>query len=96
VKKASILFLFLFLNFLSAPTVIKLIEKHSDVSQFFNFSEEEDDGIGYNAFPFEEKPIVISIFQFSIYKPFLGIPKAFQLRHDKVAEEIFIPPPENS
>lgn len=36
-------FLFLFLAFLAAPTIVVIIKKSSDISVFFDFSEEEED-----------------------------------------------------
>ena len=36
-------FLFLFLAFLAAPTIVVIIKKSCDISVFFDFSEEEED-----------------------------------------------------
>jgi hypothetical protein len=40
-KQLSRLILLLFVTFLSTPTIVTLIEKQTDVSVFYNFSEEE-------------------------------------------------------
>ncbi|MBL7886243.1 MAG: hypothetical protein JNJ52_05815 [Flavobacterium sp.] len=85
--------LFLFVAFLSTPTIVTLIEKNTDVSMFYNFAEEEnhkeikeikaDLNLGFD-YPFIElNPIRDS-----------KIISQNLLRHDKITEEIFIPPPE--
>ena len=33
--------LFIFITFLSVPTIVTMIEKNTDVSAFYNFAEEE-------------------------------------------------------
>lgn len=92
-KLIAQLILFLFIAFLSTPTIVVLIEKNSDVSMFYNFSEEENHkevkeikanlNLGFD-YPFVEKQ---SLSDSKI------ISKNF-LRHDTITEEIFIPPPE--
>lgn len=85
--------LFIFLAFLSTPTIVTLIEKNADVSVFYNFAEEENhkdikeikaDLILSFDYPFIE---LNSIRDSKIISQNL-------LRHDKITEEIFIPPPE--
>ena len=85
--------LFIFVAFLSTPTIVTLIEKNTDISMFYNFAEEEnhkdikeikaDLNLGFD-YPFIE---LNSIRDSKIINKNL-------LRHDNIAEEIFIPPPE--
>lgn len=85
--------LFIFVAFLSTPTIVTLIEKNTDISMFYNFAEEEnhkdikeikaDLNLGFD-YPFIE---LNSIRDSKIISKNL-------LRHDNIAEEIFIPPPE--
>lgn len=85
--------LFIFVAFLSTPTIVTLIEKNTDVSMFYNFAEEEhhkdikqikaDLNLGFD-YPF------IELRQDRDSK----ITSKNLLRHDNIAEEIFIPPPE--
>ena len=91
-KFISRLILLLFLTFLSTPTVVSLIEKNSNVSMFYNFTEEEihkdlklkaDCGHEYD-FIFQNFPIK---FNSKIISENLS-------KHDNVLEEIFSPPPE--
>ncbi len=87
------LLLVLFVTFLSTPTIVTLIERNTDVSLFYNFSEEEIHK--------EVKEIKADLRQSFDY-PFLDA-KVLQnskiisenlSRHDKISEEIFSPPPE--
>ena len=85
--------LFIFVALLSTPTIVTLIEKNTDISMFYNFAEEEnhkdikeikaDLNLGFD-YPFIE---LNSIRDSKIISKNL-------LRHDNIAEEIFIPPPE--
>ena len=82
--------LVVFVTFLTTPTVVTLIEKNTDVSIFYSFAEEEnhkeikaDLRLGF------DYPIIeIEGYQNS------HIISENQIRHDNIAEEIFIPPPE--
>lgn len=92
-KHIARVFLFLFVAFLSTPTVVCLIEKNTDVSTFYNFSEEEmhkdikeikanlkqDYEFAFIVFPKQTSSIIIS---------------ENLSKHDNVSEEIFSPPPE--
>ena len=89
-KSVARILMVLFISFLSTPTVVTLIEKNTDVSLFYSFSEEEI-----------HKEIKADIKQIFDY-PFLKskIIKKSKIvsenisHHDNVAEEIFSPPPE--
>lgn len=85
--------LFIFVAFLSTPTIVTLIEKNTDVSMFYNFAEEEnhkdikeikaDLNLGFD-YPFIELKENCDS----------KITSKNTLRHNNTAEEIFIPPPE--
>lgn len=85
--------LFIFVAFLSTPTIVTLIEKNTDISMFYNFAEEEnhkdikeikaDLNLGFD-YPFIELNPIRD----------LKIISQNLLRHDNSDEEIFIPPPE--
>ncbi|MEC4003690.1 hypothetical protein OX283_003410 [Flavobacterium sp. SUN052] len=92
-KYIARIFLFLFVAFLSTPTLICLIKKNTNTSAFYNFNEEEihkdlkeikanlkDD---YN-FVFVTAPIILNS---KIISENLS-------KHDNIAEEIFSQPPE--
>jgi hypothetical protein len=87
------LVLVLFITFLSTPTIVTLIERNTDVSLFYNFSEEEIHK--------EIKEVKADLKQGFDY-PFLDcdvlqnskIISENLSRHDKISEEIFSPPPE--
>lgn len=88
--------LFLFLAFLSTPTIVTLIEKNTDVSVFYNFAEEE------NQKEIKEIKEFKADLSFGLDYLFVGeqpttdskIIFINELRHDNIADEIFIPPPE--
>jgi hypothetical protein len=85
--------LFIFVAFLSTPTIVTLIEKNSDISMFYNFAEEENHK--------EVKEIKADL-NLGFDYPFIELKgncdskiiSKNALRHDNIAEEIFIPPPE--
>lgn len=87
------LLLVLFVTFLSTPTIVTLIERNTDVSLFYNFSEEEIH---------KEVKVIKADLKQSFDFTFLDC-KILQnskiisenlSRHDKISEEIFSPPPE--
>lgn len=85
--------LIVFVAFLSTPTIITLIEKKADVSLFYSSSEEENhkDLKEIKAdlhVPFDYPILVVAPQRNS------KIISENQLRHDNIAAEIFIPPPE--
>jgi hypothetical protein len=92
-KFVAKLLLVLFVAFLSAPTIVKLIEKNTDVSFFYSFSEEEFDK-DYK----EIKANLSNEYEFV----FIDLSNSTSTiivsenlsRHDNVSEEIFSPPPE--
>ena len=94
-KFISIILIFLFIAFLSAPSVVTLIKKNKNTSLFYSFAEEEIHK--------ELKEVKAELKQHFDY-PFLNlkIDKNTTIvsenlsRHDNVASEIFSPPPEFS
>lgn len=75
--------------------MVKLIEKKADVSQFYSFSEEEeDDVLCFHVFSVDGKDVITLPYCLTVLDE---VPLHFELhtiRHDNVAEEIFLPPPE--
>jgi hypothetical protein len=85
-------FLFLFLAFLAAPTVVIIIKKSCDISLFFDFAEEEEDSQKeIKNFVYQElvkvEPINICFEEVE----FLFSNKI--AKHDNVISFIFAPPP---
>ena len=85
--------LFVFVAFLTTPTIVTLIEKNTDVSMFYSFAEEENHKdlkeIKADLRHVFDYPI-IEIAEYQNSK----IISENVTRHDNIAEEIFIPPPE--
>ena len=90
-KLAVNLLLFVFLTFLSAPTIISLIEKESDMSSFYSVSEEEKTIKEVKAeFKFDTDDELITFFA-----PSSTLILSENLsKHDNIASAIFIPPPD--
>jgi hypothetical protein len=85
-------FLFLFLAFLAAPTVVIIIKKSCDISLFFDFAEEEEDSQKeIKNFVYQElvkvEPVNICFEKVE----FLFSNKI--AKHDNVISFIFAPPP---
>ena len=94
-KFLSIILIFLFIVFLSTPTLVTLIEKNTNVSLFYSLAEEEIHK--------ELKEVKAEVKQHFDYPFFdLKIDKNTTIvsenlsRHDKVSSEITSPPPEFS
>ena len=92
-KYLSSIVLLLFVTFLSTPTIVTLIEKHTDISTFYSFSEEEI----YK----EVKEIKANLKEEShIELTDWNNPKDINIvfenlsKHDNVFATIFSPPPE--
>ena len=87
--------LVLFVAFLSTPTIVKLIEKNTDISVFYSFSEEEIHK-DYK----EIKANLNQEFEFTFVNlsniTSSKIISENLSKHDNVFEEIFSPPPELS
>lgn len=93
-KLIARLILFIFVAFLTTPTIVTLIEKNTDVSMFYSFTEEEENHKNLK----EIKADLHTPFDYPIVEVAANKnPKIISenlTRHDHIAEEIFIPPPE--
>jgi hypothetical protein len=86
------LFLFLFIAFLTTPTIVTMVEKSCDTSMFFSVSEEEH----------AHKKIKVCTYYEEIQIGFLiGKDNKSSLilsenlsKHDKITASIFSPPPD--
>ncbi len=85
--------LFLFISFLSAPTIISLIEKNTDISMFYNFNEEEFHK-DYKEIKADLSHNYVFLFVKQSFNKTSKIISENLSRHDNVSEEIFSPPPE--
>lgn len=85
--------LIVFITFLSTPTIVTLIEKSTDISLFYSFSEEEVHK-NYNEIKADIKESSEYYFLDSKIVPLVLIVSENLSRHDNVADEIFSPPPE--
>jgi ABC-type uncharacterized transport system substrate-binding protein len=92
-KLMSRILLLLFITFLSTPTLVTLIEKQTDVSIFYNFSEEEihKDLKEIKANLKEDTTLVF--FDWGQQENSKIIFENLS-RHDNVFSKIFSPPPE--
>ena len=90
-KKTAQIFLFIFMIFLLAQTIVCVIEKSADTSIFYSVSEEENVHKQFKAFLcFDAEMESITFFESSsnvILSDNLS-------KHDNVAASIFIPPPD--
>jgi len=95
-KLAVQLVLFLFISFLSVPTIVTIIEKSSDISVFYNFAEEE---ITKHVKVVKVVKVELKLIYTDEPVDFLYTTKKEIIsenlsKHVKVLEEIFSPPPE--
>ena len=84
--------LFVFVTFLTTPTIVTLIEQNTDISMFYTFAEEEN-----NKDLKEIKADLRLTFDYSFLDT-VGRQNSIIIfenltLHDNIAEEIFIPPP---
>ena len=90
-KLATQILLFVFITFLATPTIVSVIKKNADTSMFYSFSEEE-----------KVHKEVKAVFDFDIMNTPVNFPNINSSlihsenlsKHDKIASQIFIPPPE--
>ena len=84
--------LFVFVTFLTTPTIVTLIEQNTDISMFYTFAEEENH---------KDLKEIKADLRLTFDYPFMDTVVCqnsiiiFEnlTRHDNIAEEIFIPPP---
>jgi len=90
-KLIARILLFIFIAFLSTPTVVTLIKKSSDTSMFFSFSEEEHSHKELKA------AVYPAIFQHEIVVPVYIESKIILsgniVKLDNISPSIFAPPP---
>jgi hypothetical protein len=90
-KFASQIVLFLFVFFLSAPTIVSAIDKKANTSFFYGTSEEEQLHKEIKAeFKFDT---TIDLISFSNVSSCLILSENLS-KHDNIASAIFIPPPD--
>lgn len=94
-KTLSAIVLLLFVAFLSTPTIVTLIEKNTNISVFYSFSEEEihKDFKEIKANLNQETHFVFLDWK---QQKNTKIISENATKHDNVFEEIFSPPPEFS
>lgn len=87
------IFLFIFITFLSTPTLIGMVDDEADTSYFYNMCEEEENHAPFN----EIKSVPItnySFFNFSSHKlERLNVLVEHNLSFANLAHQIFSPPP---
>ncbi|MBC8882631.1 hypothetical protein H9X57_02110 [Flavobacterium piscinae] len=93
-KSVVCIMIFLFVTFLSLPTVLGIIDNNeTDMSMIYNMSEEEEVHKTYNIK--EALKTNKQVFQISFELPFeKKIVLENHIQYDTVFEEIFSPPPE--
>lgn len=92
-KFLSVIFLFSFLTFLAAPTVLGVIDNEADTSHFFSMCEEEENFTSFTEIE-SIQTSCISIFKIAI-KSLTESSYFFasDLSFDNLAHQIFSPPP---
>ena len=85
--------LFVFITFLSVPTIVTLIEKETDISAFYSFSEEEIQK-QVKEIKAEVKTNYNNELFNSLNNAKTVIVSENRSKHDAISEEIFSPPPE--
>jgi len=88
------IFLFIFITFLSTPTLIGIVDEEADTSYFYTMCEEEE-----NHAPFNEIKTVpttndsVIHFAFRELTKFDALMEQDLLNFDNLAHQIFSPPP---
>lgn len=93
-KSIARILMVLFISFLSAPTLVNLIEKNTDISLFYSLAEKEEIQKDLK----EIKADLKQQFDYPFLNTNIKLNSKFVskniLLHDNVSEEIFSPPPE--
>jgi hypothetical protein len=90
-KLAVKILLFVFIVFLSAPTIVSLIKKSNDTSCFYDTAEEEQSNTELRTEFLFEPPYELIVFS----NPTSGLILSENLsKHNNIASTIFTPPPE--
>lgn len=86
--------LFLFIIFLSTPTIVGMVDDQVDTSYFYSTCEEEENHAPFN----EIKSVQINNFSLLNYSRIklskLNVPMEHDLSFANLAHQIFSPPPE--
>ena len=90
-KLVARLYLFLFIAFLTTPTIVTLIEDETDTSVFFNMSEEEQVKKEVKNFVYFDVTLVTFEFKKTSQKSLILVKNL--IKHDPVSRKIFSPPP---
>jgi len=85
--------LFLFVTFLSTPTIVSLIEDMTDSTILFDFAEEETIKKSNEIKADLKHSYYFSFFKTALNNSLIIISENLS-KHDNVTEEIFSPPPE--
>lgn len=87
------LLVFLFLAFLSTPTIIGLIDSEADTSYFYAVSEEEENRVSFD----EIKSVALIDYDLTFLIPkkaqLLNVSLLANLNFTNLAHQIFSPPP---
>ena len=89
-KATTYLLLILFVSFLATPTLISVIKKSCDTSNFFNIVEEEFSHKAVQEFKIQI--VIENSFKLARLSTSLIISEN-QLKHDNITPAIFSPPP---
>ena len=93
-KFLCILFSFLFIAFLSTPTVISMIDKEVDTSYFYTMCEEEENHVYFDEIKSVSLRNIDLTHFFFKNKNVLNISIETNLSFTNLAHQIFSPPPE--
>tara|TARA_R110000868_G_scaffold68390_8_gene202231 strand:+ start:147 stop:431 length:285 start_codon:yes stop_codon:yes gene_type:complete len=91
-KLIARLLLFLFIAFLSTPTIVRMIEKSCDTSVIFSMTEEEHAKKEFKVFDYYNELQDVSLL--SNYNKSSLILSENLSKHDKISASIFSPPPD--
>ncbi|MFL9830962.1 hypothetical protein ACSV4D_04505 [Flavobacterium sp. ARAG 55.4] len=93
-KLIAHIFLFIFIAFLSTPTIVKLIEKSTDTTMFYSLSEEEHVKKEVKNLVCVETSAIVFEFKKTLVKSLI-LSKNLS-KHDNVSKTIFTPPPDRA
>lgn len=91
-KVIARLLLFLFLTFLSTPTIVRMIEKSCDTSLIFSLSEEEHAKKDFKVFDYYSSLENVNLLCID-NKSSLILSENLS-KHDKIISSVFSPPPD--
>lgn len=87
-------FLFIFIAFLSTPTIVKLIEESTDISIFYSISEEEHVKKEVKNLVFIDAVTVTFVLERKLVSSLIHSENLS--KHDNVSKSIFTPPPDRA